>query len=151
MSATYDVFAQIRSAAASVAAQSRSVHLVEANIGPYAESLTREGLPIPVYDTDHHVSGTDAETVAFLLALDAINFGSGYFPHLRKRPGLSGYFTVASSLTDRWQQGPLTAGELRAISAADCGQIFGQQDNPGPAQDLMALFAQALNDLGLWL
>ncbi|MEZ5167114.1 MAG: hypothetical protein R2695_11730 [Acidimicrobiales bacterium] len=33
-----------------------------------------------------------------MLSLDAINFGSGYFPYLRKRPGMSGYHTVASSL-----------------------------------------------------
>jgi len=38
--------------------------------------------------------------VAFFLTLDAINFGSGYFPHLGKRPGMSGYFTAAASLTD---------------------------------------------------
>jgi hypothetical protein len=110
-----------------------------------------EGLPHPEYDTEHHVRGSEAETVAFLLALDAINFGSGYFPQLRKRPGMSGYFTVASSLKDRWQLGPLTGADLRAISEADCAAIFGQEDNPGPAQDLMTLFAQALNDLGLWL
>jgi hypothetical protein len=151
MSAERDVFARIRAATAAVATQSRSVRLLEENIGAYAESLAREGLPRPAYDTEHHVSGSDADTVAFLFALDAINFGSGYFPHLRKRPGMSGYYTVASSLTDRWQQSPLTAADLRAISAVDCAAIFGQHDNPGPAQELMALFAQALNDLGLWL
>jgi hypothetical protein len=151
MSAEHDVFAQIREGAAGVARQSRSVRLVETTIAPYAESLAREGLPLPEYDTEHHIRGSDAETVAFLLALDAINFGSGYFPHLRKRPGMSGYFTVASSLKDRWQQSPLVAAELRALTPADCAVIFGQADNPGPAQELMALFAQALNDLGLWL
>ncbi len=151
MSADHDVFAQIREAAADVAAQSQYVRLVEKNIAPYAESLLLEGLPRPEYDTEHHVSGSEAETVAFLLALDAINFGSGYFPHLRKRPGMSGYFTVASSLKDRWQQRTLNAADLRAISAADCAAIFGQEDNPGPAQELMTLFARALNDLGFWL
>src|SRR5262249_54841573 len=104
MNAKADVFSQIRTAAADVARRSKSVRLVEENVGPYAESLVREGLPLPEYDTEHHVSGSDAETVAFLLALDAINFGSGYFPHLRKRAGMSGYFTVASSLKDRWLQ-----------------------------------------------
>jgi hypothetical protein len=151
MNAEHDVFAQIKEAAAEVAAHSQSVRLVEENISPYAESLMRGGLPRPEYDTEHHVSGSAEETVAFLLALDAINFGSGYFPHLRKRPGMSGYFTVASSLKDRWQQRPLNAADLRAISAADCAAIFGQEENPGPAQELMALFAQALNDLGFWL
>ena len=151
MSAEDDVFARIKAAAKDVAYKSRYVRLVEANIEPYAESLAEEGLPIPSYDTEHHVSGSDADTVAFLLALDSINFGSGYFPHLRKRPGMSGYFTVASSLKDRWHRAALTGQELRAISAAECAAIFGQEDNPGPAQELMALFARALNDLGGWL
>ena len=39
----------------------------------------------------------------FTLTLDAINFGSGWFPTLRKRPGCSGYFTVAWALTDRFR------------------------------------------------
>ena len=31
----------------------------------------------------------------YMLTLDTINFGSGWFPTLRKRPGCSGYYTVA--------------------------------------------------------
>ena len=105
-----------------------------------------------VYDTAHHASGSVADTVAFQLTLDAVNFGSGYFPHLRKRPGMSGYFTVASSLKERWERdGPLSGAELRAIATSDCAVLFGQEGNTGPAQELMALFAQALNDLGAWL
>ena len=59
---------------------------------------------------------------------------------------------MASSLKERWDRdGPLTATELRAIDASDCAVLFGQQGNRGPAQELMALFAQAPNDLGAWL
>ena len=36
-----------------------------------------------------------ADVADYLLVLDAINFGSGWFPTLRKRTGCSGYFTVA--------------------------------------------------------
>ena len=152
MSASEDVFDRIRGAAAEVARQAKFVRLVDAQIAPYAAPLAASSLPTPVYDTTHHVRGSVAETVAFLLVLDTVNFGSGYFPHLRKRPGLSGYFTVASSLKERWDRdGPLNATELRAIDASDCAVLFGQQGNRGPAQELMALFAQALNDLGAWL
>ncbi len=109
MSASEDVFDRIRAAAAEVAQQAKFVRLVDAQIAPYAASLAASGLPTPVYDTAHHARGSVAETVAFLLALDTVNFGSGYFPHLRKRPGMSGYFTVASSLKERWERdGPLT-------------------------------------------
>src|ERR687894_223462 len=53
-----------------------------------------------------------------LLQLDAINFGSGWFPTLRKRPGLSGYLTVASSLADFWRSsGGWSVEELRALRA----------------------------------
>lgn len=152
MSIDEDVFDRIRSATAEVARQAQFVRLVDAQIAPYAASLAASGLPAPVYDTAHHARGSVADTVAFQLALDTVNFGSGYFPHLRKRPGMSGYFTVASSLKDRWERGgPLTGTELRAITATDCAVLFGQEGNTGPAQELMALFAQALNDLGAWL
>jgi hypothetical protein len=147
-----DVFDRIRAAAADVARGSRYVHLVEEQIAPYAATLAATGLPAPVYDADHHAIGSPVDLAAFHLTLDSINFGSGYFPHLRKRPGLSGYYTVSSSLKDRWEQdGPFSAAELRAITPADCAVLFGQKGNKGPAQELMTLFAQALNDLGAWL
>ena len=147
-----DVFDRIRSAAAVVARRARFVRLDDTRIAPYATSLAATGFPTPVYDTAHHARGSVVDTVAFLLALDTVNFGSGYFPHLRKRPGMSGYFTVATSLKERWERdGPLSGDQLRAIDTGDCAVLFGQEGNEGPAQELMALFAQALNDLGAWL
>lgn len=152
MSVSWDVFAHIRTAAAKVAQRARHVHLVESRIASYAASLAADGLPEPVYDTEHHAEGSEVDVAAFQLVLDTINFGSGYFPHLRKRPGMSGYYTVASSLKDRWERdGPFNGIELRTIRIADCAGLFGQSGNEGPAQELMALFAQALNDLGFWL
>jgi hypothetical protein len=152
MSTDEDIFDRIRTTAAEVARQARFVRLVDAQIAPYAASLAAAGIPTPVYDTAHHAQGSVADTVAFQLTLDTVNFGSGFFPHLRKHPGMSGYLTVASSLKERWERdGPLTGTELRAMTATDCAVLFGQEGNPGPAQELMALFAQALNDLGAWL
>jgi hypothetical protein len=151
MSTDEDIFDRIRAAAAEVAGQARFVRLVDAQIAPYAASLAA-GLPTPVYDTAHHAQGSVADTVAFQLTLDTVNFGSGYFPHLRKRPGMSGYLTVASSLKERWERdGPLPGTELRGMTTADCAVLFGQEGNTGPTQELMAQFAQALNDLGAWL
>ena len=145
------MFDEIRAATAEVARRARHVRLVEARIAPYAASLAAEGLPDPVYDAEHHAAGSTADVAAFQLVLDTINFGSGYFPHLRKRPGMSGYYTVSSSLKDRWEQlGPFSGLELRMLRTKDCAVIFGQEHNPGPAQELMALFAQALNDLATY-
>jgi hypothetical protein len=152
VSVEQDVFDRIRTATADVARRARYVHLVEPRIAPYAASLAAAGLPDLVYDAEHHAEGSDADVAAFQLVLDTINFGSGYFPHLRKRPGMSGYYTVSSSLKDHWEQhGPFTGDQLRALRTADCAVIFGQEGNEGPAQELMTLFAQALNDLGDWL
>lgn len=146
------LFSEIRAAAARVAQDAQFVHLQEERVAPYAASLTLQGLPDPVYDTEHHFRGTDADTAAFLLALDSVNFGSGYFPHLRKRPGMSGYFTVATSMKDYWEQlGPLTPAQLRAITPRACAAIFEQSlDDPSIAE-LMELFTRALQDLGTWL
>jgi hypothetical protein len=152
MSEQRDVFARIREAAAAVTREARFVRLRDDRVAPYAAALAAAGLPEPVYDTDHHAGGAPAEIVAFLLTLDTINFGSGYFPSLRKRPGMSGYFTIASALKERWERaGPLSGAELRAIEARDCAALFGQDADDGPVAELMALFARALNDLGGWL
>ena len=79
-----------------------------------------------------------------VLQLDAINFGSGWFPTLRKRPGLSGYRTIAAASAEH---GPWTNGELRALDAASVAGVLGQEaDHP-----LMRLYAQALRDLGRFL
>ena len=53
-------------------------------------------------------------TLAYVVTLDAINFGSGYFPKLTKRAGLSGYFTVAASLKDLYEA---HFGRGRALAA----------------------------------
>ncbi len=152
MSNQRDLFDRIREASAEVARRARFVRLDDDRLSSYAASLAVAGLPEPVYDTEHHAGGSVAETVAFLITLDTVNFGSGYFPHLRKRPGMSGYFTIASVLKERWERhGPFSGDELRAIDAPGCATLFGQEGNDGPAQELMTLFAQALNDLGRWL
>ncbi len=82
---------------------------------------------------------------AFVLCLDAINFGSGWWPTIRKRPGHSGYFTIAAGVTERFRErGPWSAGELAAIDAAEIAAVLGQD----PDHPLMADFAAALRDVG---
>lgn len=149
MPAAPDLFAQIRAACAEVAARAVAVRIDEARLARYAEELPPPSAA-PGIDPDRHRLGRGEETVAFFLTLDAINFGSGWFPHLRKRPGMSGYFTVASSLTDAYaaRGGPLPAAELAAITPRACAEICGQDPEAEPVAELMRLFARALNDLG---
>jgi hypothetical protein len=80
----------------------------------------------------------------FLLQLDAINFGSGWFPTLRKRPGLSGARAIAAAFAE---QGRWSNAELRALDAPAVAAALGQQ----PEHPLMRLYAQALRDLGRFL
>ena len=105
--------------------------------------------PPPALDAEHHyLEGSPDDVADYMLVLDSINFGSGWFLTLRKRPGLSGYFTVASALTQRWRDaGPSLSSELRALSAADVAAVLGQD----PDHELMALYAEALRDLGAFL
>jgi hypothetical protein len=103
----------------------------------------------PALDPEaHYLEGRREDVAAYLLTLDAINFGSGWFPTLRKRPGRSGYFTVASALADRFRaHGPWSNPELRAIDARDLAAVLGQE----PGHPLMRLYAEALRDLGRFL
>jgi hypothetical protein len=94
------------------------------------------------------LEGSPPDVAAYLLVLDSINFGSGWFPTLRKREGCSGYYTVAWALADRWRaEGPWSNDELRALTGPDLGRVLGQDED----HELMALYAAALRDLGVFL
>ena len=144
---TADVLARIRTACAQVTAQATDVHIDHDRLGAYVPTLLREHQQAPE-DLGRQRMGDDEAAAAFVIALDAINFGSGYFPYLRKRDGLSGYHTVASALRDHVaDHGPLTGRWLRDVDVSTCNAIFDQPDTEF-AQELMGLFAVALHDLG---
>src|SRR3954467_13722540 len=114
------------------------------------EALGRiEPGPPPVLDPErHYLEGPREDGAAYLLTLDAINFGSGWFPTLRKRPGSSGYYTVAWALADRFREhGPWTNEELRALGAAEVARVLEQDAEHA----LMELYARALRELGQFL
>ncbi len=104
------------------------------------------------HSSDPGLTPTEVDELTLTLALDAINFGSGWHDVVRKRPGCSGSQTMSRSLEDyiSWT-GPLDPTRLRRITSADCSQIFGQDLDGGAQEELMALFATALVDLGEWL
>jgi hypothetical protein len=146
------IFNNIRSACRQVAERASFISINRDRLKRYALSLPLLGAGSPQLDPKCHYLGRGEKTAAFLVTLDSINFGSGYFPHIRKREGMSGYFTVATSLHEYFQrQGPLSASALSDISIKDCEYIFGQDLRIEPVRDLMGLFARALNDLGRYL
>ena len=122
-----------------MAERAEHVHIERDAIPAYAASLPAE---TPTAEPDPHLTtGTREERAAFWLTLDAINFGSGWFPTLRKREGRSGYYTIAAGVRDH---APWGASELEALTGAELGAVLGQD----PGHELMALFAASLNDLG---
>ncbi len=127
---------EIRAACARVAAAARHVAIVEEAVAPYAATLE----PAPPAPAEQPYDDPE-RGAAHLLQLDAVNFGSGWFPTLRKPPGLSGFRTVERGLLER---GPWSAEALRRVDAAECAAVFGQ----APGHPLMPLFAAALNELG---
>jgi len=135
-----DLPTRIRAACAAVAERARSVRIVAERIPEYAASLPPAPPPrVPAPTAD------DEQTAAFWLTLDAINFGSGWFPTLRKPSGLSGYRTVEKGIRERFAtRGPWNPPELAALGAAEIARTLDQD----PEHELMALFAGSLNDLG---
>jgi hypothetical protein len=132
---------EIREGCAWVASRATRVRVEEDAIAAYAAAL-----PVPELDADAPLADGPPELrAAFHLTLDAINFGSGWFPTLRKRDGRSGYWTVALGLRDRFAaHGAWSAAELHALAPAEIAATLGQD----PQHELMALFARSLNDLG---
>ena len=134
---------EVRAHAAEVATSAR---FVEIELGRLGEV---EPGPPPALDPErHYLEGPPEDVAAYLLTLDAINFGSGWFPTLSKRPGCSGYFTIASALADRFRAaGPWAPVQLRGLTPEEVARTLRQDTD----HELMALYARALSDLGDWL
>jgi hypothetical protein len=125
----------VRAACAEVARRARHVAIDDERVVMYATTLG-DAPPAPDAGGDD-----DERRAAFSLQLNAINFGSGWFPTLRKAPGMSGFRTVEAGLR---AHGPWPARELLRFTAGRIAEATGQD----PQHPLMVLFAQALRELG---
>jgi hypothetical protein len=147
---------EVRKTCEKIAAEARSVRIDDDVL--FGDALAaiaapEPEAPPPAMDPMHHyLEGEPADVADYLTALDAVNFGSGWFPTLRKRQEsgrpVSGYETVAWALADHVRtNGPPTAAWLRGVSTREIAQILGQP----PESELMSLYAQALRELGRFL
>ena len=135
---------KVRDSCKIVSENSKKIKIDFSKIREYAFSLPLADAISPALDPDTHFLGQEEDTASFFLILDSINFGSGYFPRLNKRPNMSGYFTVSSSLTDLFRnEGPLTAEGLSKLTAWDCNEIFNQDSENEDVRELMQLFTSA--------
>ncbi len=138
---------EVRTSCAQIAADARSVRI---DLDAAAEV---QPVDPPALDPKrHYLDGDPADVADYMLALDAINFGSGWFPTLRKRTcegkPVSGYFTVSWALADHVRaHGPPTAEWMAQIGTSEIATILGQD----PSNELMSLYAQALRSLGHFL
>ena len=134
--------------------QARFVRIDRERIAPYAQALPSIGNTLGLALPTRRATNTDdsEQMAAYVITLDAVNFGSGYFPHLRKRPNHSGYRTIEAALIDLYEaRGPLSARELRSIDPPETAAIFGQDLRQQAQRSLMCLFTKAWNDLGAFL
>src|SRR4051812_1300875 len=127
----------IREAGAAVAERARHVRIREDAIEAYAAGLPASSPPAP----DLAPGEPDERRAAFQLTLNAINFGSGWFPTLRKRPGMSGFRTVEAGLREHRAY---TARQLARIDREEIARTLGQD----PGHEVMGLFEIALRELG---
>ncbi len=136
------IYAEVRRHCADVAASARWVDI---DVGSLKATGSREGLDPGL----HFLDGAPEEVARYVLVLDSVNFGSGWFDSLELPAGESGTSALTRRLTEhaRRRGGTWSAAELRSSSPAGVAEVLGQ-----PAgHPLMALYAQALVQLGSWL
>jgi len=134
---------EVRRSCAQIAGQARWVQIDLDALGD-----VEPGPPPALDPLRHYLEGSEADVAMYMLIVDAVNFGSGWFPTLVKREGCSGYFTVAWSIADRFRRdGPWSAHDLREMRTEEVADTLGQRRD----HELMALYAQALRSLGGYL
>lgn len=139
---------QVRRAAASVTERARLVAIDHERLAAHVADLPIDEVCRPELAPGDLPPGDDAALVSWVIVVNAVNFGSGFFPVLRKRPGLSGSRTVFAALADHIaRRGSLTTDDLRAATSEQCAEVF-EQDPHGPAAELMTWFATAWRHLG---
>ncbi|MDE3070351.1 MAG: hypothetical protein KGJ43_06450, partial [Acidobacteriota bacterium] len=141
---------RVREACAAVAAQAQHVTVAELEAGRYAATLE------PMRAAGHGACHDDAAVTAAaagdrelaaarVICLNAVNFGSGWWPTIRKLPGGSGYDTIAAGLDGRFAgHGHWSARQLQELTAESLARALGQE----PAHPLISRYLTSLSDVG---
>ncbi len=147
-----NIFEEIRHKTRLVAEAAQFITIEYGKLDAYAKVLPIENIANPPLDETCHYLGHKEGTLLYFLTLEAINFGSGYFPHLKNSVAGSGYFTVAKAWKVYFEQNaPVTAFDLTQLTPQDCLTIFGQSKGNKAIVTLMGFFAAALNQVGNFL
>lgn len=148
-----DIFDRLRAGFARVAALATHVRIDEDRLAAYARDLSSLPPP-PVFDTAHHYVGSPEDTAAYVLTLDAINYGSGYKAALAAEGWdvIEGsiYYSVSVRLKRAFETQPLTARDLAGMTPDRVRDILALPEGP-QSMRVSALFADGLRDLGLMI
>jgi Potential Queuosine, Q, salvage protein family len=140
------VLDELRETCAWIAGRSSSVRVDAAAIPSYALQLgDLEELTPALRVSSSRSQEQREEEAAFWMTLDAVNFGSGWFPSLRKSREPTGYRTIARGIRRRFDEvGPWSPAELTAINRAELAEWLDQDAD----HELVGLFVESLRDLG---
>ncbi len=132
--------------------RARDVRIDDERLEALARDLAASPADYEDLDPMHDFAGDAGRALAFTIALDAINFGSGWFPVLKKRAGLSGYRSIATACRESVEAGdPWSGAWLRGATAESLALLLGQELVDPEVAELMALYARAWRELGDWL
>lgn len=141
------IFDDIRAGVASVHRQANHVRIDDDVLHRLARTI--DPTPPTPY-AEEQWDGPIDDRIMGVVAWNAINFGSGWFPVVRKRPGLSGARTLATN----WQawcarHGVPTAAWLADVAVTEVAEVLDQPSEPSDAvHELLDHFCAAWNELG---
>ncbi len=118
---------RVRDDAAFVMSGAQHVTIVAARLQPYAQELVASSVLVTELDKDNHFvsKAAPAQTAAYVLALDSINFGSGVFAAAQDAGINLEYAPVAQSLKSAFIKGICNNPEKWCtLTAGDCHRIF---------------------------
>lgn len=145
-------FSSIRESAAYVASQSERVTINPGPLQTLGAQLRRQHDADVVWDNGSQFSGSPQDTVAYVLALDAVNFGSDMHSVLRGPPDASAYDTLSGNLKRHFDtHGALSASAMAAMDLKTCAEILKQPLDDDNVTQLLAQYVEAWRQLGSFL
>lgn len=137
-----DACEEVRRHCAAVAGRARWIEID-------CDAATYDGGTSGLDPAIHLLDSASEDVARYILILNATNFGSGWFDELDVPEGEIATNHFARRLTDysRARGEPWSASELRRIDVAQVAGVLRQN----PEHELLALYADALRQLGCWL
>jgi Queuosine salvage protein len=123
---------EVLATAKNVAEKSRYVRINPEALKEFSQELAKGGIPSPSWDAEHHFQGNEEETIAYLLAVDTVNFcfwpppGESKWEISYKGKVYSGYYGLSVSFEKAIDSGiPLTnASFLASLTLKQLEDVF---------------------------